>query len=582
MSTMRNTVEKPSTEVEHHEQLNVSRKNEAAFEDEEEQRIHLKTMIALAAMGVLQFTTLIALVGPPAVLDNISSAFPDPQWKYWIINACTLVQAALGPFFSSLSDVFQIRKAIIVGLMTLAIIGSAIVPNSDSIYRVIGGSIMIGFGLTSAPLSYAVPSEIVPRRWRSACQGFINMCGTLGAITGPLVIAAFTNENPTQGWRNFYWLQTGLWAIATIGILIGYSPPKRTMARSELQANLRHIDWIGSVLLTAGITLIVAGFNFQSTYGWFSGQFLGPLVSGLVALLAFGLYETFGTKTGIIPHELFSVNRRYGWAVVNLAVLFFIEGVTFFAIVTFYPALTRSLFTTNPIGIAVRQLPFYCLIGVVTMIYGWASSYFRDIKYTLFVAYLLYTAGIVGLATVQPGQPGVALGTIALAGIGLAGALILIITGVQLAVPHHLIATATAMVVSCRTLAGSIFVAAYSTALSTRLGSYIPEYIGEAVAKAGLPPSSIGPFIGAFASHNDTALAQIPGVTPVVLGAAGGAMQQAFADAVRVVFMIAAPFGAVACILCLLLPSFRDVMDRKIEAPLEEHVHKHHKEEPVA
>jgi hypothetical protein len=26
---------------------------------------------------------------------------------------------------------------------------------------------MIGFGLAAAPLSYAVPSEIVPRRWRS-------------------------------------------------------------------------------------------------------------------------------------------------------------------------------------------------------------------------------------------------------------------------------------------------------------------------------------------------------------------------------------------------------------------------------
>jgi MFS family permease len=100
---------------------------------------------------------------------------------------------------------FRIRKGIILGLVILAVIGSAIIPDSGTIYRVIGGSIMIGFGLTSAPLSYAVPSEIVPRRWRSGqspltttavvlclyigavCQGFINMCGTLGAITGPLV-----------------------------------------------------------------------------------------------------------------------------------------------------------------------------------------------------------------------------------------------------------------------------------------------------------------------------------------------------------------------------------------------------------
>ncbi|OWY42097.1 hypothetical protein AA0119_g4864 [Alternaria tenuissima] len=580
MSDMRKTLEKPSTEVERHEQVDIVPKNSAVYAKGEEQTIHLKTAIALIAMGVLQFTTLLALVGPPTVLDNIASAFPNPQWRFWIINASTLVQAALGPFFSSVSDAFQIRKGIILGLVILAIIGSAIIPNSESIYRVVGGSIMIGFGLTSAPLSYAVPSEIVPRRWRSVCQGFINMCGTLGAITGPLVIGAFTNNNPTQGWRNFYWLQTGLWAFSAVGILIGYSPPKRTMDGSTFHSNLRHIDWIGSVTLTAAITLFCAGFNFQSTYGWSSGRFLGPLISGFVAFVAFGLYETYGTKTGIIPHELFNGNRKYGWAVLNFAILFFIEGLTFFAIITFYPAMTSALFTSNPIQIAVRQLPFYCLIGGVTLIYGWASSYFRDIKYNLFVAYIIYTGGIVGLATVQPGQSAVALGTIALAGVGLAGPLILIITGVQLAVPHHLIATATAMVVSCRTLAASIFVAAYSTALSSRLGTYIPSYIARAVTQAGLPASSIGPFIEAFSSHDDAALARIPGVTPAVLGAAGGAVQQAFADGVRVVFIIAAPFGAVACILCLFLPSFKDVMDRKIDAPLE-HARKHHGEKEM-
>jgi hypothetical protein len=111
------------------------------------------------------------------------------------------------------------------------------------------------------------------------------------------------------------------------------------MDGSTFHSNLRHIDWIGSVILTAAITLFCAGFNFQSTYGWSSGRFLGPLISGFVAFVAFGLYETYGTKTGIIPHELFNGNRKYGWAVLNFAILFFIEGLTFFAIITFYPAL---------------------------------------------------------------------------------------------------------------------------------------------------------------------------------------------------------------------------------------------------
>ena len=154
--------------------------------------------------GASPLLNYIALTTKPQ-LDNIGDAFPNAQWRYWIVNAAILVQAALGPVFSSISDVFQVRKSVIVSLVTLAFIGSTIIPNSDSIYRVIGGSVMIGFGLAAAPLSYAVPSEIVPRRWRSgetaplsflaeradiillASQGFINLFGGLGAITGPLV-----------------------------------------------------------------------------------------------------------------------------------------------------------------------------------------------------------------------------------------------------------------------------------------------------------------------------------------------------------------------------------------------------------
>lgn len=194
----------------------------------------------------------------------------------------------------------------------------------------------------------------------------------------------------------------------------------------------------------------------------------------------------------------------------------------------------------------------------------------------MLAGFILFTAGIVGLATVQPGQSGVAIGSLTLAGIGFGGPLVLVLAGVQLSVPHHLMATATALVVASRTLAASIFVAIYSTLLSQRLANYIPSYIAAAAIEAGLPPTSIGPFIGAFASGAIEAAAQIPGVTPAVLGAAGGAYQQAFADGVRVVFIIAAPFGAVACLLCFLLPSYEDRMDYLVEAPLED-LHKHRK-----
>ena len=138
-------------------------------------------------------------------------------------NSLTLVQAVICPIISSASDTFQARKILLVGSCILSFIGSAIAPGSGSIYRLIGAQILIGFGFASVPLAYAVPSEILPRRWRpSKCfkswtgifetdtiyavaQALcIGVAAALGAVIGPLAIGALTKADPKNGWRKFY------------------------------------------------------------------------------------------------------------------------------------------------------------------------------------------------------------------------------------------------------------------------------------------------------------------------------------------------------------------------------------------
>lgn len=135
-------------------------------------------------------------------------------------------------------------------------------------------------------------------------------------------------------------MQTALWGFCVVGILVGYMPPKRTMMdRSSLMNKLGRIDWLGSAILAAAIALFVTGFNLVSVFGWTSAKVLAPIVIGAVAFVVFGLYEAFGTQNGILPHELFRGRSRHGWAFAIFCVLFFIEGITFFALNTFYPTL---------------------------------------------------------------------------------------------------------------------------------------------------------------------------------------------------------------------------------------------------
>lgn len=224
-----------------------------------------------------------------------------------------------------------------------------------------------------------------------------------------------------------------------------------------------------------------------------------------------------------------------------------------------------------------RGQPFWVAGGFATVAWGYASTKFRTIREPLFIGYLIFTAGIVGFATIQPSDSTNALIFSGLAGIGFGAPLILIIAGVQLSTPHHLIATATAVTTSSRAVAATVFTAIYAAALRSRLNNNIATYTAKAALGAGLPPSSLGAFIGALASGDTAALSKVPGVTPKVIALGVAALKQAFADALRVVYIIAAPFGALACIACLFLGDMRETMNYRVDAPVEDlHAKPHH------
>lgn len=207
---------------------------------------------------------------------------------------------------------------------------------------------------------------------------------------------------------------------------------------------------------------------------------------------------------------------------------------------------------------------------ITNVIFGYLSTKFRKIREFLCLGFLVFTAGIVGLATLQPDKSANPVVFSGLAGLGFGFLIVLIVTSVQLSTPHHLIATATAATVSCRAVGATVFTAIYAASFASRFKSKLPAYVAEAALKAGLPPSSLKPFIEALAAGDLSALSTIGGVSPQIVGAGVVALKQAFADSIRVLYIIAAPFGIVACIACLFLGDMKETMNYRVDAPLEE------------
>lgn len=133
-----------------------------------------------------------------------------------------------------------------------------------------------------------------------------------------------------------------LWGLTAIGIFVGYRPPKRHTQLDHLSffQKLRHLDLPGFALLTIGLSLFLTGLNLGGgLFAWSNGRVLGTLISGLVILLGFGIYEWKGTTTGILNHELFRGGKAAGQTFGLCVALIFIEGILLFSYIIFYPVM---------------------------------------------------------------------------------------------------------------------------------------------------------------------------------------------------------------------------------------------------
>lgn len=217
-----------------------------------------------------------------------------------------------------------------------------------------------------------------------------------------------------------------------------------------------------------------------------------------------------------------------------------------------------------------RQQPWWIAAFASCVVWAIIGTKLRRVREPLAAGLFIFTCGTIGFATIQPGDGLNALAFAALNGVGFGAALIFIVTAIQYAAPHHLIATVTALTVSTRAMGAAVFTAICGAGFGDKLRQTLPSYVGKAVLSAGLPQDSLAPFIGALTAHDFSALFSIPGVTNEIVTAGTTALKQAYADSLRLVFIIVAPFGILGCILCFFMADFRATMNQHIDDPLED------------
>ena len=88
----------------------------------------------------------------------------------------------------------------------------------------------------------------------------------------------------------------------------------------------------------------------------------------------------------------------------------------------------------------------------------------------------------------------------------------------------------------------------------------IPTTVGTALVKAGLPLAEVPALIGALLAQNTTAVGEIPGLTPSILLAGEGALQDSYVEGFKRVYLVSIAFGGAAVLASLFLGDIKKYM----------------------
>lgn len=200
-----------------------------------------------------------------------------------------LMQSVLSPIIGRLSDVLD-RKWLVSIPPLIAFAGAVVSATAQSMSTLIGGGILIGVTLSTISIVQAIPSEVLPLKYRAVSNGAGFIGSGIGGIIGTLGAGKVTSLS-ASGWRNIFWIQAALHGATCLGFVLLYHPPRRSdYPRLSLSQYIWAIDPIGSVLFISGTTLTLLALDWVSSYTWANAHVIAPLCIGVVSLLAFSLY----------------------------------------------------------------------------------------------------------------------------------------------------------------------------------------------------------------------------------------------------------------------------------------------------
>ena len=264
---------------------------------------------SLAVFAVFLDTT-IGFVSFPAISATFHSS--GPSTLSWVLNAYTLVFAALLIPAGRLADRIGRRKMFMIGVVVFTT-GSMLCGLAPNVGFLIGAEMLEAIGAAIlVPSSLALVLQTFPREKIPVAVAIWGAIGAVAGAAGP-TLGALVVDNLSWRWAFYINLPVGL-----VSFFLG----RRVLPEGRETNPGRLPDPFGVALLAGGIALVTYAIVQTNSWGWASAEFAVTLLLGAVVLGCF-VYRCNSVGNPVIHLGLFRANN-FRWA--NMAMIVFAIG----------------------------------------------------------------------------------------------------------------------------------------------------------------------------------------------------------------------------------------------------------------
>lgn len=533
--------------------------------EEPKPRLHTKTFLAVFAVFAIYFAQVYCLVGAGAQGAAIAAQFNAATQSSWLSGAMAIFTVVLGPIVSQAADYWG-RKWFLVGLSFSGALGALVTALATSMNMLIAGCCLIGTAFGMQPLLHAVVSEVLPRAWRGWAQSIVMMSNALGLFGGLVIGGGLNRGGDPDGFRYFFYIGMALFLATGTICIFAYRPPQRELQKLPFAEKMAKLDFVGYALLASGLVLFCLGLSYsQNPYPWSDPHVCAPFAIGLALAIALCVYEYKFKTDGMFHHELFKRNRNFAISLLCI----FCEGIGFFAANQYFAYQVNVLYSTDTLIVGLNFGIVFLTYIPASLVVGLYCTKTKKVRWITVLAFIIFIIFFACMSTTNAHTRNEVWGFPVLMGAGLSMTLIALVAAGQLSVPPDLIAVASGIMISMRSLGGTIGIAIYNAVFISET-NHIPSNVASAALEAGLPSGSVDEFVGYIVAHNETGLATISDATSDIISAGAEAVLDTYAAAFRLVWLTAIPFLGIAAISAVFLFDSTEDFNNHIDAPVED------------